>query len=270
MEEASGGDPYKLFFYTSPYLRSRQARCGQNARVAGQATSAAGLCGGARALSAARRRGRRLRKMGGRLGGPGFALPGPPALLTCGPWPLVPASCTLQTYEGLAMAFQPEQVQGVQEEVQLREQDFGNFVSGRACWPAAGVRGRALAPSSCLQCVESNLEPFLVVQPAGTCKAGSTGHPSPSWLCEPTAAGGGTVALAAAVPARLFCRQHLFGGPHLCSKTPRARSGRRRSACALAASSTAFPTARAAPTCTIGAGPARADGPIHECVPKLA
>lgn len=55
MEEASGGSPYKLFFYTSPYLRSRQ------------------------------------------------------------------------TYEGLAMAFQEDQVQGVQEEVQLREQDFGNF-----------------------------------------------------------------------------------------------------------------------------------------------
>ncbi len=35
--------------------------------------------------------------------------------------------CTtpLQTYEGLAQAFDPEQVQGVQEEVQLREQDFG-------------------------------------------------------------------------------------------------------------------------------------------------
>lgn len=31
----------------------------------------------------------------------------------------------LQTYEGLAQAFDPEQVQGVQEEVQLREQDFG-------------------------------------------------------------------------------------------------------------------------------------------------
>lgn len=30
------------------------------------------------------------------------------------------------------MAFQEDQVQGVQEEVQLREQDFGNFVSGVA------------------------------------------------------------------------------------------------------------------------------------------
>jgi broad specificity phosphatase PhoE len=55
MDAANGGKPYKLFFYTSPYLRSRQ------------------------------------------------------------------------TYEGLAQAFEPEQVQGVQEEVQLREQDFGNF-----------------------------------------------------------------------------------------------------------------------------------------------
>ncbi|PSC69919.1 phosphoglycerate mutase [Micractinium conductrix] len=55
MDEASGEEPSKLFFYTSPYLRSRQ------------------------------------------------------------------------TYEGLAMAFNPDQVQGVQEEVQLREQDFGNF-----------------------------------------------------------------------------------------------------------------------------------------------
>lgn len=35
------------------------------------------------------------------------------------------ASLALQTYEGLAQAFDPEQVQGVQEEVQLREQDFG-------------------------------------------------------------------------------------------------------------------------------------------------
>ncbi|GAB4814314.1 hypothetical protein N2152v2_001360 [Parachlorella kessleri] len=49
------GKPYKLFFYTSPYLRSKQ------------------------------------------------------------------------TYEGLIQAFKPEQLVGVQEEVQLREQDFGNF-----------------------------------------------------------------------------------------------------------------------------------------------
>jgi hypothetical protein len=27
MEAASGGKPYKLFFYTSPYLRSRQVGC---------------------------------------------------------------------------------------------------------------------------------------------------------------------------------------------------------------------------------------------------
>lgn len=32
-----------------------------------------------------------------------------------------------QTYEGLIQAFEPEQLLGVQEEVQLREQDFGNF-----------------------------------------------------------------------------------------------------------------------------------------------
>lgn len=32
-----------------------------------------------------------------------------------------------QTYEGVAQAFIPQQLAGVQEEVQLREQDFGNF-----------------------------------------------------------------------------------------------------------------------------------------------
>jgi broad specificity phosphatase PhoE len=32
-----------------------------------------------------------------------------------------------QTYEGVAQAFQPHEIAGVQEEVQLREQDFGNF-----------------------------------------------------------------------------------------------------------------------------------------------
>lgn len=32
-----------------------------------------------------------------------------------------------QTYEGVAQAFDTEQIAGVQEEVQLREQDFGNF-----------------------------------------------------------------------------------------------------------------------------------------------
>ena len=41
-----------------------------------------------------------------------------------------PPRCAVQTYEGLAMAFNPDQVQGVQEEVQLREQDFGNFQVG--------------------------------------------------------------------------------------------------------------------------------------------
>ena len=38
----------------------------------------------------------------------------------------LPAACP-QTYEGLCQAFRPDQMQGVQEEVQLREQDFGNF-----------------------------------------------------------------------------------------------------------------------------------------------
>jgi broad specificity phosphatase PhoE len=32
-----------------------------------------------------------------------------------------------QTYEGVAQAFAPDEIAGVQEEVQLREQDFGNF-----------------------------------------------------------------------------------------------------------------------------------------------
>ena len=32
-----------------------------------------------------------------------------------------------QTYEGVAQAFSPQEIAGVQEEVQLREQDFGNF-----------------------------------------------------------------------------------------------------------------------------------------------
>lgn len=34
---------------------------------------------------------------------------------------------SLQTYEQLVSAFEPHQVAGVQEEVQIREQDFGNF-----------------------------------------------------------------------------------------------------------------------------------------------
>jgi len=32
-----------------------------------------------------------------------------------------------QTTEGIVQAFSPDQLLGVQEEVQLREQDFGNF-----------------------------------------------------------------------------------------------------------------------------------------------
>lgn len=51
--------------------------------------------------------------------------------LICAPTPTHPPTLhpptPWQTYEGLAQAFAPEQVQGVQEEVQLREQDFGNF-----------------------------------------------------------------------------------------------------------------------------------------------
>eukprot|EP00887_Chlorella_sp_A99_P004932 scaffold4.g4932.t1 len=55
MDASHGGQPYRLHFYTSPYLRSKQ------------------------------------------------------------------------TYEGVVQAFSPDQLVGVQEEVQLREQDFGNF-----------------------------------------------------------------------------------------------------------------------------------------------
>lgn len=38
-----------------------------------------------------------------------------------------PYKRSLQTYEGICQAFSSQQVKGVQEEVQLREQDFGNF-----------------------------------------------------------------------------------------------------------------------------------------------
>ena len=58
--------------------------------------------------------------------------------------PRLPLRCIwpLQTYEGLAQAFMPEQVQGVQEEVQLREQDFGNFqdMDGKAREKAERLR----------------------------------------------------------------------------------------------------------------------------------
>ena len=43
------------------------------------------------------------------------------------PHPSPPAAGWLQTTEGLIQAFGREQLLGVQEEVQLREQDFGNF-----------------------------------------------------------------------------------------------------------------------------------------------
>ena len=36
-----------------------------------------------------------------------------------------------QTHEALSRVFNPEQLRGMQEEVQLREQDFGNFQVGR-------------------------------------------------------------------------------------------------------------------------------------------
>ena len=47
----------------------------------------------------------------------------------CSPCIAATVCCCLatQTYEGLIQAFKPEQLIGVQEEVQLREQDFGNF-----------------------------------------------------------------------------------------------------------------------------------------------
>ena len=38
-----------------------------------------------------------------------------------------PYKRSLQTYEALASQFSPDRIQGCQEEVQLREQDFGNF-----------------------------------------------------------------------------------------------------------------------------------------------
>ena len=38
-----------------------------------------------------------------------------------------PYKRSLQTFEALASNFSREQIQGCQEEVQLREQDFGNF-----------------------------------------------------------------------------------------------------------------------------------------------
>lgn len=41
-----------------------------------------------------------------------------------------PYKRSLQTFEGISAAFRSDQVVGVQEEVQLREQDFGNFQDG--------------------------------------------------------------------------------------------------------------------------------------------
>lgn len=40
-----------------------------------------------------------------------------------------------QTTEGIASCFAEAQIAGFQEEVQLREQDFGNFQVGATCSP---------------------------------------------------------------------------------------------------------------------------------------
>lgn len=50
MDSAGGGKPYKLFFYTSPYLRSRQVRAGGRLRAGGVCR---GGCGGVTAAAAA-------------------------------------------------------------------------------------------------------------------------------------------------------------------------------------------------------------------------
>ena len=45
-----------------------------------------------------------------------------------------------QTYEEITRAFDAKHLVGAQEEVQLREQDFGNFQVRRLlCHPAAGI-----------------------------------------------------------------------------------------------------------------------------------
>lgn len=49
-----------------------------------------------------------------------------------------------QTYQALAESFATSQVAGQQEEVQLREQDFGNFqVAAVVCWSPDGVIPRS-------------------------------------------------------------------------------------------------------------------------------
>ena len=50
MDSAGGGKPYKLFFYPSPYLRSRQVRAGGRLRAGGVCR---GGCGGVTAAAAA-------------------------------------------------------------------------------------------------------------------------------------------------------------------------------------------------------------------------
>jgi len=55
-----------------------------------------------------------------------------------------PYKRSLQTFEALASSFTRSQIKGCQEEVQLREQDFGNFQAQfapdamTACQPARG------------------------------------------------------------------------------------------------------------------------------------
>lgn len=66
---------------------------------------------------------------------------------------LTTATQRVQTYEGLAQAFSPEQVQGVQEEVQLREQV--RAAGGKRGSRAGRAGGR----------VESSLQRWLTVSP---------------------------------------------------------------------------------------------------------
>lgn len=64
-----------------------------------------------------------------------------------------PSPAVLQTYEGLIQAFEPHQLIGVQEEVQLREQDFGNFQVGGLRWSVVGLpRGGDLSRKSVILC----------------------------------------------------------------------------------------------------------------------
>ena len=64
--------------------------------------------------------GERIRQVAEKRGGPGSSV-GRLFFYTS------PYLRSKQTYEGVAQAFGPHEIAGVQEEVQLREQDFGNF-----------------------------------------------------------------------------------------------------------------------------------------------